>query len=508
MIMPYNVKFYFLMIILVPFLGLLINSLFLKKNPILGSRIATLTVWIGLVNAIIAWVIGLPFSEKAESIGFIANEISWLMATLILFVSGIVHHFSIRYLAGDRNYRRYFLSLTSITISTLFLVASNNIILLITFWSMSNFILVLLMIHKSEWTAAKNSGILALKTFAIGLVFLVIGAGLLAYEVGSFSLHLILEHSPHLSPLTRIIALFFIMLAAFTQSGAWPFHRWLISSLNSPTPVSSLMHAGLVNGGGLLLARFAFVFLHDSIILNTLFLFGFITLVLGGIWKLIQTDIKRMLACSTMTQMGFMIIQCGLGLFPAALAHLCWHGLFKAFLFLRAGSSLTEQRRSNEERASTIPTFLLASLCGAFGAFGFILGGHFSFGFQDTTTVLVLFAWMAGTQVAHTLLEKKQSFFFVLFASLLCVITGFIYGTTIDLVEQAVAPLGIYQPQILNSIHLVGIIFIVCIWLAMNLKLFMNYEGSIWWRRFYVRMLNASQPSSDTITSRRNGYKF
>ncbi len=506
--MRFSIAIYFIMIILIPFLGLIINSLFFKKNAIRGSRVATLSLWIGFVNAIIAWLIGLPFSEKTESMGFIANEISWLMATLILFVSGIVHHFSVRYLAGDRNYRRYFLSLTSITISTLLMVAADNIVILITFWLISNLILVSLMIHKSHWAAAKNSGTLALKLFALGLVFLIIGAGLLAYESGTLSLHRIGEHSAHLSRSTRTLALLFIMLAAFTQSGAWPFHSWLISSLNSPTPVSSLMHAGLVNGGGLLAARFALIFLHESIILNSLFLFGLITLVLGGIWKLIQSDIKRMLACSTMTQMGFMIMQCGLGLFPAALAHLCWHGLFKSFLFLRAGSSIAEQRRTNEERTSTIPKFLLASLCGGVGAFGFILGGRFSFVFEDTTTILVLFAWMAATQIAHTLIEKKPSLFFVLLASILCLISGFIYGTTIDLTERAVAPLGISQPQILNSMHVMGIIFILCIWLAMNLKLFMNHEGSLWWKRFYVRMLNASQPNPKTTTSTRNGYKF
>ncbi len=87
-----------------------------------------------------------------------ANEISWLMATLILFVSAIVHHFSLRYMAGDRNYRRYFLFLSLITISTLFMVASDNAVILISFWSLSNTILVLLMMHKFQWAAAKNSG--------------------------------------------------------------------------------------------------------------------------------------------------------------------------------------------------------------------------------------------------------------------------------------------------------------------------------------------------------------
>lgn len=498
--------YYFLMIILSPLLGLLIHLLFFKKN--LGSRIASLGIWVGFINALSGWFIGLPISEKNASWGFLANEISWLMATLILFISAIVHHFSLRYMAGDRNYQRYFLFLGLITISTLLMAASDNIVILISFWSLSNLILVLLMMHKVQWVAAKNSAVLAIKTFLLGLVFLSAGTGLLTYESGTLSLHLIVENSESLSASTRMITLVFIILAAFTQSGGWPFHSWLISSLNSPTPVSAFMHAGLVNGGGLLIARFAPIFLRESLLLDILFILAVITLILGGIWKLLQSDIKRMLACSTMTQMGFMMMQCGLGFFPAALAHLCWHGLFKAFLFLRAGSTIAENRRTNEERVSTVPTFLLSSFCGVIGAIGFIFGSRLSFTFVDTTVVLIFFSWMASTQVAHTLLQKKQSLFFVLTASVFCLATGIIYGLTVDTIEVVVAPLQISQPQLLNSIHILGITLIFCIWIALNLKPFTHLEGSLWWRRFYVKMVNASQPDPKTITSSRNGYKF
>jgi len=500
--------YYFLMSILSPLLGLLINLLFFKKNLQIGSRIASLSIWIGFINTLSAWIIGLPFSEKNESWGFIANEISWLMATLILFVSAIVHHFSLRYMAGDRHYRRYFLFLSLITISTLLTVASDHSVILILSWSLSNLILALLMMHKFAWTAAKNSGILAIKTFVVGLVFLSAGTGLLAYESGTLSLHLIVENSENLSTPVRMLALFFIILAAFSQSGCWPFHGWLLSSLNSPTPISAFMHAGLVNGGGLLLARFAPVFLHESFLLDILFILAVVTLILGGIWKLLQSDIKRMLACSTMTQMGFMMMQCGLGLFPAALAHLCWHGLFKAFLFLRSGSTIAEDRRTNEERVSTVPTFLLASLCGVIGAMGFMFGSGLSFTLVDTNAVLIFFSWIASTQLAHTLLQKKQSLFLILAGSVLCLATGILYGLTVDLIEVAVKPLQISQPQLLNSIHSLGIFFIFCIWLVLNLKPFTNHEGSLWWRHFYVRMLNASQPNPKTMTSTKNGYKF
>lgn len=498
----------YLGIVLFPFVGWLVNFLFFKNNFQGGSKIATLGMWFGLLNALIAWAIGLPFSKNNACCGFIANEISWLMATLILFVSAIVHHFSLSYMAGDRNYRRYFLLLGLITVSTLLMVASDHVILLIIFWSLSNLILTLLMLHKSQWTAAKNSALLAGKTFVLGLLFLSISLVLLSHELGTLSLDLIVKNSEHLSVFVRRTALFLIMLTAFTQSGCWPFHTWLISSLNSPTPVSALMHAGLVNGGGLLLARFSPIFLHEGFILNVLFFFASATLILGGIWKLLQSDIKRMLACSTMTQMGFMMMQCSLGFFSAALAHLCWHGLFKSFLFLRSGSTIGEHRGTNEQKVSRVPTFFLSSLCGFIGVMGFIFGTDLAPDYLNTTSVLLFFCWLASTQLAHTLLEKKQGLFVFLAGSFICFLTGSLYGLTVHLIEFTIDPLQISQPQPLNMIHLIVIMAILCIWIGLNLKPFTKHEGKGWWRRFYVTMLNASQPAVKTGTFNRNGYKF
>jgi len=491
-----------------PLIGLLINTFFFSRDPVQGSSIATVGIWAGFVGAIICLLTGVPSLEKTEHFGFMANELSWLMATLILFVSGIVHHFSIRYMAGDRQYRGYFLNLSMLTISTLLMVAADNVLILTVLWCISNSILVLLMIHKFQWKAARNSGILALKTFFLGFIFLGLGCWLLASTSGTFSLHVMTQNQGSVSGLSGMIALLLIMLAAFTQSGAWPFHGWLISSLNSPTPVSAFMHAGLVNGGGLLLARFAPLYLAHGLILNSLFLCGVLTLILGTIWKMMQSDIKRMLACSTMGQMGFMIMQCGLGLFPAAVAHLLWHGLFKACLFLRAGSTLQESRRKNEERTSSFFIFLASLICGLAGAYGFASTSKIPLISTDTTLILIAFAWMSGTQLAHCLLEKKQTVFQFLLANILCLTAGAIYGLSVYLIEQTLSPLSIFVPQVLNPLHIIAIAFIIIIWLAMNLKPLVRWENSIWWRRSYVSLLNASQPNAKTITSVRKEYEF
>lgn len=499
---------YFLMIILIPLLGLLINLFLFKKNTEIGSIVATFGIWIGFINALIAWIAGLPFFEKYEIWGFIANEISWLMATLVLFVSGIVHQFSLRYMSGDRNYRRYFLLLGLATISTLLVVAADNVIILIFFWMLSNLTLAFLMTHKSQWIAAKNSGILAIRIFILGLSFLIAGAGLLAYDSGTMSLNQIVKLGESLSPSIRIMALLLIALTAFMQSGIWPFHGWLISSLNSPTPVSALMHAGLVNGGGLLIVRFSQIYLHETLVLNFLFVSAAITLILGGIWKLLQSDIKRMLACSTMTQMGFMMMQCSLGFFSAAIAHLCWHGLFKAFLFLRSGSTIQEIQKKEEKRGLNYVVFFLSSLCGLIGTAGYIYGSIHLFTHHNTTLILAFFCWLASTQLAHTLLEIKHSPIFLFIGAVVCIATGYIYGFTVNLIEIGLHPLTTWQPQPLNIIHIAVMTFIFCIWMALSFKSFIDLDKFFWWRRFYVNMLNASQPNKNTITSIRNGYKF
>lgn len=503
-----NSTLFFLIIILGPLGGLIFNLLFFKKDPIKGARIASLGIWMGFICSSIAWFTDKPYINKSEFWGFLANETAWVMATLILLVSAIVHHFSLRYMAGDRHYRRYFLLLSLITTTILLMVVADNILLLISFWLFSNLLLVLLMIHKAQWEAARQSGLLAFKTFLIGFAFLCVGLGLLAYETQTLSLRVISADSENLSNSIRVFALICIMIAALSQSGVWPFHTWVISSLNSPTPVSALMHAGLVNGGGLLLVRLAPLFLLESALLNILFVMAFVTLVLGGLWKLLQCDIKRMLACSTMTQMGFMMMQCALGLFPAALTHLCWHGLFKAYLFLRSGSTITEHRSLDEEKFPTISTFLISSLCGLVGATGFMIGSHLSLNLVDTTLILIFFSWLAFTQVAQTLFEKKTSLLIFFMATLLCLTLGIIYGFSIHVVERVLAPLHISKPQPLHLIHLLGVSLIFMVWVALNLKPLQVLRDSTLWRRFYVKMLNDSQPDSKTITSSRDGYKF
>lgn len=313
-------------------LTLLINFLRRSKNPeslaYLGSYL------IGLGFLIASFLLGnLGYQETSFTyLGLRLDSLNLLATTLILFVSFIAHRFSLRYMHGDRLYTRYFRTLAAITLSAVVMVLADNLFLFWAAWSLSNLFLVLLMIHKKEWIAARNSGLLTLKTLSVGSFSLLAAFILITLSNDSSSIQALSEKNWTTS-FVFATATTLLTFTALTQSAIWPFHRWLISSLNSPTPVSALMHAGLVNGGGILIVKFASLFGAFPNLLTLVFALGAISAFLGTFWKLMQHDIKRMLACSTLAQMGFMMMQCGLGLFAAAIAHLGWHGLCKAYLF-------------------------------------------------------------------------------------------------------------------------------------------------------------------------------
>ncbi len=431
---------------------------------------------------------------------FRPDPLSWVLAGLILFVVINVFAYSTRYLAGDRHQRSHLAGVGLFGATALLMVAADNAWLLLAAWAASNLLVVRLMIHKAEWGAARNSGMLALRTLLLGFVALAGGVGLLARNAETASIHQII--GSNVEP--PLIALLLIGLAAMTQSAILPFHRWLTSSLNSPTPVSALMHAGMVNGGGFLLARFAPLYLEQPMLLRCLFIVGLATAVVGTLWKLVQTDIKRMLACSTIGQMGFMLMQCGMGLFAAAISHLCWHGLFKAYLFLSAGSSVQEKRDSLRVGALTPLTVLTGLAAGACGALSFVaLSGT---RIADSSLLMVALAFMAAAQLGFGVFSKPTVFRAV--GSLIGGTgVGGLYGLSISLVEFALSPLQLMQPQPLDAVYLVGLAVIVLLWAAMLADLPRRANQSVYWKRFYMWALNASQPASLTVTAVRTSYQ-
>lgn len=436
---------------------------------------------------------------------FRPDSLSWVMAGLILFVIVNVGAFSNRYLAGDRNQRQHRGFALLLGTSVIAMVFADHLLLLFAAWVASNLLLVRLMIHKDQWLAARNSGLLALKTFVFGFLFLGMGFWLLAESAHTASISSIVKATSEPTPM-QVAALLLITITALSQSAAWPFHRWLTSSLNSPTPVSALMHAGLVNGGGFLLVRFAPLYATQPVLLHGLFLAGLLTAVVGTFWKLIQTDVKRMLACSTMGQMGFMLMQCGMGLFAPAISHLCWHGLFKAYLFLSAGSVVHEKRTSFATALSP-GRILFACLAGLCGAFTFALASGASLGVADTSSLMIALAFMAAMQLAVGLLGKPLTAPRVLSTFMVGAAAGGLYGLSIRVIETVLSSLNAVKPQPMDAMYFAGFALIFLVWTAMILNLPARLQSRTSWKRLYMAALNASQPHPQTVTASRTAYQ-
>ncbi len=429
------------------------------------------------------------------------DSLAMIMITLVGFIGVIVIKFSINYMKGDKKYRSFFISLfLLIAIITLMLTA-DHLLIFISAWGLSNLILVRMMIHKSAWVAAKESGLLTAKTYLLGFASMFIAFILLYIATGEASIKAIINQKND-SPLI-LIALIFILISAMTQSAIWPFHKWLISSLNSPLPVSAIMHAGLVNGGGFLIVRFAPLYLNYPAILNMIFIIGLVTSIIGTLWKLMQTDIKRMLACSTMAQMGFMLAQCGLGLFSAAIAHIILHGSFKSYLFLSSGSAAGEKRLELHYPPS-IMSFACALICGALGSYVFASLSHKTWLAPDTSFLLVSIAFIAGTGLALPILRKNILIKLPL-ALLATSVAGAIYGFNIRIVESVLGSLDLFQPQALSIFHIIGLALLIVLWFTM---IFARYIQDYIPLRLYVSALNSSQPHPKTITTYRNYYQY
>ena len=438
---------------------------------------------------------------------FHIDALAMIMMAVILIIGVTVLSFSSRYMKGDAHYNAFLGLLFSLIVALAGMVSANNLLLFILLWGVCNSLLIKLMVHESNWIAARASGLLTAKTFLLGFICIGIGFYILASNAHSLLInHIIHANNPSQ---TTPIALILIFIGAMTQSGLWPFHRWLISSLNSPTPISAIMHAGLVNGGGFLLARFSPLYIKHPTILIGLFLIGLLNAIIGTTWKLMQHDVKRMLACSTMGQMGFMFAQCGLGLFPAAIAHLCFHGFFKANLFLSAPGA-AQEKRALVEHALKLSSFLISLLCSLCGAFIFSLVTHISYHQYDTNIVLVTLFFIACTQCVLAILSENtvknimMSFFFSLFF-------GLFYGLTLKIIKTLLSGDFAYTIPTMSIYYDIGLIILVAFWIlflfypAIKNGKFAHNKLSLY---IYMKALNASQPSSKTITSTRNNYSF
>ncbi|MDZ4838361.1 MAG: proton-conducting transporter membrane subunit [Candidatus Melainabacteria bacterium] len=289
-------------------------------------------------------------------IDFYVDRLSAIMMVLISTVSAVIHVFSISYMQGDPGYSRFFSRLGLITFALLAMVTSGSLFMLLFWWQLVSWLLYLLLSHNYENGAAIRSAFKTLVILRFGDVALLCGAILTYKCYGTLQFPVLFERvaahvqtvplwtgGPEINSITAITLLFFV--GAMAKSAQLPLNVWLPDTMDAPTPVSALMHAGLVNAGGFLINRLAPLYGLSTDTLHIVFGIGFLTALVGTTIMLTRTDVKTMLGFSTMGQMGFMIMECGLGAFSLAIFHLIAHGIFKATLFLSAGSVIHKARK-------------------------------------------------------------------------------------------------------------------------------------------------------------------
>lgn len=406
-------------------------------------------------------------------------KLSFLLSSLILFVSLNVQKFSIRYMNGDSHYKKFFIKLAALTLSANSMVLAPTDTVFWMFWTLNGLILSTLMAHKNAWRAAKYSGIYTAISLGLGSVSLAVG--FLFPEQG--------------------FAKYCLLLAAMIQSAIWPMHRWLLSSLNSPTPVSALMHAGIVNGGGILLVKYHDQFIQDPIIMSIVFGLGLITAIVASFWKLIQVDIKKMLANSTMAQMGFMFMQCGMGLYSAAIAHLCWHGLFKAYLFLNSGSAVNSPSKDLDKPSPDKHHFQTLMLT-VIATISFIFASNIHLQTVSTQWILLGMFIITAWQMSKGLLGNKHLMMDMGFVG---TFSG-LYGLSLKFIDTCFINHAHFA-QPLRPFFIFGFALLTVLWLCMNSKLFDKIKSSKLWAKLYINGLNASQPYAKTQTAIRQSYQ-
>ena len=270
--------------------------------------------------------------------GITVDRLSAALTLLVAAVGAATYRFSMRYLDGDPG-RWRFLCWLSLTVGTAYvLMLSTNLLLLLSTWSITSLGLHQLLMFYPDRVEARRSARKKFLISRLGDLALIAAIVLIWRTWSTMDLHVFLGEAIRAdnSTVAQTVALL-VVLAALTKSAQFPFHSWLPETMESPTPVSALMHAGIINAGGALLLRFSPLIIRNPAALWLLALVGTLTASLGMLAMWAQVKVKRTLAWSTVSQMGFMMVQCGLGVFPAAALHIIGHGCYKAWSFLRCG---------------------------------------------------------------------------------------------------------------------------------------------------------------------------
>ena len=401
-------------VLLVPAVMGLAASTFGPRDPRRFGQFGALIAGLGALAALVFAVLagrGEPTSVVVGGAEFEADRLAAVLLLLVFGVSAIVQSFAVRYLAGDPRAAWFTAGASLLTAASAGLMTAATLITLAICWTLAGVALCLLLGMYWHLPAARDGVRRTAIAFGIGDLALWTAVAIATASRGRIDLRDI--GSGTFSAPTVAVLAFLVVVAALSRSAQIPFHRWLHATLAAPTPVSALLHAGVVNAGGILLIRLAPLATDDAARVLTI-VAGAATMIHGTLIMLVKPDIKGALAHSTMAQMGFMILTCGLGLWAAAVIHLVAHGFYKATLFLSSGSAISRHRRLtslpaaapltrrrglvNASAAVLLPALALTA---ALALVPLQPGDH------AAEHALLIFAWVTGAAVTWGWLQRR-----------------------------------------------------------------------------------------------------
>ena len=349
-------------------------------------------------------------------IGFMVDELSATMMAVVSFVSLMVHVYTIGYMRDDPGYQRFFSYISLFTFAMLMLVTANNFLQLFFGWEGVGLVSYLLIGFWYQRESAIFANMKAFLVNRVGDLAMVLGMAALFVSVGSLDFMPIFAAAPDLAGQTiaiwpgsewnlATVICILLFIGAMAKSAQVPLHVWLPDSMEGPTPISALIHAAtMVTAGIFLVARMSPLFEQSVVALGFVMLIGAVTAFFMGLLGLVQTDIKRVVAYSTLSQLGYMTVALGVSAYSAAVFHLVTHAFFKALLFLGAGSVIIALHHEQDMRKmgglrKHMPITWITVLIGTLALTGF--PGFSGFYSKDAIIEAVHAAHIPGAGLAY-----------------------------------------------------------------------------------------------------------
>jgi len=458
---------------------------------LLGKRWGTRAHWLPIVTVLLSFACSLAAFFRVSSgeivnqdiytwiesgnlkvsVGFLVDQLTVVMLIVVTSVSTLVHIYSVGYMKGEDGYYRFFAYLSLFTFSMLMLVLGNNFLQLFFGWEAVGLSSYLLIGFYYEKRSAADAGKKAFIVNRFGDFGFILGLFLLFTQFGSLHYQEVFNRVGALDGqtlslfgnpinLATVIALL-LFCGAIGKSAQIPLHVWLPDAMEGPTPVSALIHAAtMVTAGVFLVARCNPIFALSPFTLNLITVLGAVTALFAATIALVQTDIKRVVAYSTVSQLAYMFIGCGVGAYSAGVFHLFTHAYFKALLFLGCGSVILGMHHEQDVRSMgglkhkmpiTYWTFLLASLsiAGVPGLAAFFSKDEILLMAFNTDLAAGKFAWAIGILVAFMTAFYSFRLFFLIFH-------GEFRGTDHQRDHLQESPAVVTVPLILLAIGAVG----------------------------------------------------